>query len=146
MAVMFVEFVLEKDIDDILIEQSLSRDYYAFYDTPDPYILAAYALGITNGTRAPTETNPGLFTPDGQFTRQEAATMLMRICRVIGMDISDLPVSDFTDMSEASVWAYDGINFVRANGIMNGTSATMMTFSPKGLYTRQESIVSFDRI
>jgi hypothetical protein len=146
MAVMFVEYALGKDIDDILTEKSLSRDYYAFYDTPDPYILAAYALGITNGTRAPTETSSGLFTPDGQFSRQEAATMLMRICRVIGMDTNNPPVSDFTDMSEASAWAYDGINLVRANGIMNGTSATMMTFSPRGLYTRQESIVSFNRI
>jgi len=72
--------------------------------------------------------------------------MLMRVCKVIGMDTSNPPVSDFTDLDAADGWARDGINFVRANGIMSGTSSTTPTFSPKETYTRQESIVTFDRI
>jgi hypothetical protein len=146
MAVLFVEYALDKDIDYVLTEKGLALDYYAFSDTSDSYILAAFALGITNGTRAPTETMPGLFTPGGQFSRQEAATMLMRVCKVIGMDTVNPPVSDFMDLNTAAVWARDGINFVRANGIMGGVSSTTPTFNPKGTYTRQESIVTFDRI
>ena len=147
MAVMFVEYALYNDIDIILSDKGLTRDPDTFTDTSDPYILAAFALGITNGTKAPTDTAPGTFTPDGQFSRQEAATMLMRVCIVIGIDAeSSPPAPDFVDMDDADIWAHEGISYVRAIGIMNGTSATTPTFSPKGTFTRQESIVTFDRI
>jgi len=146
MAVMFIEFALEKDIDTILSEQDRTCDSNAFLDTSNPYILAAFVLGITNGTRAPTETQPGIFTPDGQFSRQEAATMLMRVCGVIGMKTNSPPISDFVDMNDAASWAHEGINFVYAKGIMNGTSATTPTFNPKGTFTRQESIVTLNRM
>ena len=146
LSVRFTEYALDKDIDDILAERGLSRKLNAFEDTTDPYILAAFALGITKGTKAPTNTTPGLFTPNGSFTRQEAATMLMRVCGVIGADTSNPPASDFQDINEADNWAHDGINYVRANGIMDGTSTTTPTFNPKGTYTRQESIVTLYRI
>ena len=146
MAVMFAEYALGEDIEDILDDKGLSRDPDAFSDTEDAYILAAFALGITNGTKEPTETQPGEFTPDGQFSRQEAATMLMRVCRAIGMDTDDPPASDFTDLGAAETWALDGINFVRARGIMNGKSVSKPFFDPRGTYTRQESIATFDRI
>ena len=146
MAVQFVEYALGKDIGTELAERGLSLNPNAFSDTTDASILAAYALGITNGTKAPTATAPGLFTPNGQFSRQEAATMLMRVCNLLGMDTVAPPDSDFVDLDTADSWARDGINFVRANGIMGGTSSATPTFSPKDTYTRQESIVTFDRI
>ena len=146
MAVKFVEYALGKDIHSILDEKGLSIDPSAFSDTDDEAILAAFALGITNGTVAPTDTAPGLFTPGGNFSRQEAATMLMRVCRVLGMDVENPPPSDFADITEADGWAHGGINFVRANGIMGGTNTAMPVFSPKATYTRQESIATFDRI
>ena len=146
MAVMFVEYSLGKDINTILAEKGLSINKNAFSDTDNEYILAAAALGITYGTRAPTATEPGLFSPNGQFSRQEAATMIMRVCRIIGMDVENPPVSDFVDMDKADSWAHQGINFVRANGIMNGTSVEPPIFSPKSTYTRQQSIITFDRI
>jgi hypothetical protein len=146
LAVKFSEYMLDNDIDTILAERGLSRNVNAFSDTSDPYILAAFALGITNGTISPGDTTPGLFTPDGRFSRQEAATMLMRVCGVIGMDTLKSPASDFVDISGADIWACDGIDFVRANGIMGGTSAAAPTFSPRETYTRQESIATFNRI
>ena len=146
LAVRFVEYALDKDIEEILIERGLSRSPGSFTDTTDPYIMAAYALGITNGTKAPTDTAPGLFSPNGQFSRQEAATMLMRVCWVIGMDSDGLPPADFVDLDAAESWARNGISFVRAKGIMGGTSASIPTFNPRGTYTRQESIVTFSRI
>ncbi|MDR0491144.1 MAG: S-layer homology domain-containing protein, partial [Oscillospiraceae bacterium] len=115
MAVMWVEYATGKSIDAVLAEQGKSRDTDAFTDTNDPYILAALALGITSGTGV------GRFTPDGQFSREQAATMIMNTCRAIGANVSNPPVPGFTDMGSASSWAVDGINYVRANGIMQGT-------------------------
>ena len=140
MAVKFVEYKLGKNINIILSEKGLERNINAFNDTGDPDILAAFALGITSGT------GNNQFTPNGQFTREQAAAMIMNMCKIIGMDIENPPNSGFTDIASVSNWAVDGVNFCYANGIMGGTSATSPVFNPKGMYTRQESIVTFDRI
>jgi len=153
-AIGFVEYTLAKGIDDILVERGLHRSTNAFADTTDPYVLSAFALGITYGTKAPTDTAPGLFMPNGQFSRQEAATMLMRIYLAIPMfmyDLYDIDANypqafEFADLSAADSWAYDGINFVGAHNIMGGVSTTTPIFDPRGTFTRQESIVTFDRI
>jgi uncharacterized repeat protein (TIGR02543 family) len=140
MAVMWVEYATGKSIDTILSEKGLSRYPNPFADTDDPNILAAYALGITAGT------GNNRFTPDGQFTREQAATMIMNTARAIGSNVSDPPPSDFADMNNAEWWAYQGINFVRANSIMIGVSTDPPRFDPKALYTREQSIVTFNNI
>jgi len=145
MAVRLVEHALQKDIDDILAERGLFREF-EFSDTSDMTIAAAAALGITNGTRAPTESQPGVFSPNGEFTRQEAATMLMRVCTVLGIEVDTSIGSGFADMDAAADWAHDAINFVRANGIMRGISEAPPMFRPSGFFTRQESIVTLFRI
>lgn len=138
MAVNYVEYKTGKHIDLVLTDHGVTTQPGIFTDTNDPDILAAYALGITNGT------GPNTFSPDGQFSREQAATMIRNVCKVIGMDVTNPSEQGFADISTASAWAVDGINFVRSNGIMNGTGNNV--FSPKGTYTRQESIVTFDRI
>jgi len=144
MSVKFVEYKIGKGIDEILADNDASRDSNAFSDTNDPDILAAFALGITDGTRAPTATTPGLFTPDGQITRQQAARMLMNVCRVLGADVDDAPPSGYADIGSAADWAIGAINFCYDKGIMQGTGNNM--FSPTATYDRQQSIVTFDRI
>jgi raffinose/stachyose/melibiose transport system substrate-binding protein len=140
MAVKWVEYALMKDIDTILAEKGLSRNPNPFTDTTDPDILAAYALGITAGTSA------AAFSPNGQFTREQAATMIRNTCRAIGVNVENPPISDFTDLHTASAWARDGINFVRANGVMQGTSTAEAVFSPSLTYTREQSIVTLNNI
>ena len=54
------------------------------------------------------------------------------------------PDSGFADLNTASGWAVKGINFVYANGIMQGTGNN--NFSPRGAYTREQSIVTFNNI
>jgi len=137
MAVKWVEYATGKKIDTILTEQGKSRTN-PFTDTSDPDILAAYALGITNGTSATT------FTPNGQFSREQAATMIMNTCRAIGVNVSNPPAFGFADIKTASSWAVDGINFVGANKIMQGTGNN--NFSPKATYTREQSIITFSNI
>jgi len=146
MAVMWLEYRLGKNIDSILAENGVSRDLNAFSDTTDPDILAAYALGITNGTRVPTATLPGLFTPNGQFSREQAAAMILNTCRAAGMDTTNIGTTDFTDIGAASSWAVEGINYVRNAGIMQGTNTNPPQFSPKSIYTREQSILTFDNI
>ena len=138
MAIKWVEYATGKNIDTVLSERGLSRNPNAFTDTNDPAILAAYALSITSGT------GNNQFSPNGQFDRQQAAGMIMNTCRAIGADVSNPPTSDFVDLDTAATWARDGINFVRANGIMQGTGNN--SFSPSTPYTREQSIVTFDNI
>lgn len=138
MAVKFVEYHTGKDIDTVLAERGLARDTDAFTDTSDGDILAAYALGITSGTGQHT------FSPDGQFSREQAAAMLMNTCRAVGMETEQNQAAGFADMGSVSPWAVGGVNFCWESGIMKGSGENQ--FSPNGTYTRQESIVTFDRI
>ena len=146
MTVMFVEYWLEMTVeeifvefvDDILKEFGVTREDVMFTDTNDQYILIAYILGITNGT------GDGKFTPNGMIDRQQAATMLARLCELFGVDISDAPDSGFADLQTADAWAIEGINFCYEYWIMLGTGDNK--FSPKETYTRQQSIMTFDRI
>jgi hypothetical protein len=138
MAVKWAEYATGKSIDTILTEQGLSRSPNPFTDTNDPAILAAFALGITAGT------GPATFNPNGQFTREQAATMIMNTCRAVGANVNNPPAFGFADIGRASSWAVNGINFAGTNGIMSGTGEG--NFSPARSYTRQESIIAFNNI
>ena len=147
MAVKWLEYRLGKGIDAIVAENGdQAKMGHTFSDTDDPAILAAYRLGITGGTSAPTAGNPGTFTPSGQFSREQAATMIRNTCRAAGMDVSNVASAGFEDIGSASSWAVDGINFVRNADIMSGTSTTPLLFSPQSNYTREQSIITFDNI
>jgi hypothetical protein len=147
MAVKWLEYRLGKDINTIVAENGdPAKMNHTFSDTTDPNILAAYRLGVTGGTSAPTATTPGIFNPSGQFSREQAATMIMNTCKAAGMDVSKTASAGFTDIGTASSWAVDGINYVRNAGIMQGTSTTPLVFSPKNNYTREQSILTFNNI
>ena len=137
MAVKWVEYATGKTIDAVLAENGKTRDPDAFTDVTNSDILAAAALGITSGV------GNNRFDPGGQFTRQQAATMIMNTCKVIGADTENPPPSGFSDIYLADGWAHTGIDFVRAHGIMSGTGDG---FNPKGIYTREQSIVTFNNI
>lgn len=138
LAINYLENKLSKNIDSILAENGVSRNKNAFTDTNDTDILAALALNITGGT------GNGKFSPNNEISREQAATMIQRTCKVLGMDINNSPSSGFTDMKTAENWAIDGINFCRANDIMGGTGNN--NFSPKATYTREQSIITFNNI
>jgi uncharacterized protein YkwD len=138
MAVLWVEYAYGIGIDDVLNAHGLARKPNAFTDTADSDILAAYALGITRGMGG------GLFNPGGLFNREQAATMVMNTCVAIGANVGNPPMAGFDDMNEAAGWAHLGINFVLTNGIMSGMGNN--TFAPQGLYTREQSIATFNNI
>lgn len=146
MAVKWVEYKTGKKIDAVLAEKGVSRDPNAFSDTKDIDIFAAYALGIINGTTEPTAKTPGKFTPNGEFNREQAATMIRNTCKAAGMDVSNVTPAGFTDIGTASSWAVDSINFCCDGGIIQGTSTSPKRFSPKAKYTREQSIMTFNSI
>ena|GEM_PF-6689644 len=137
LAVGWVWYYSEKNAYRLMEEKGLTYDPNAFTDTDDPIILLAYALGITSGVGG------GLFNPNGTFTREQAAGMILNVGKVIGLDTSNIPQSGFTDIGDVSEWCVDGVNFVKAYGIMQGDNNK---FDPKRAYTREQSILTFGNI
>jgi len=78
--------------------------------------------------------------------REQAARFMLNIGNVLGWDTANAPDAGFTDAAGISDWAVDAVNFCYANGIMQGTSTTTLVFSPKMTFTREQSIVMFDRM
>ncbi|MCL2046899.1 MAG: transglutaminase domain-containing protein [Oscillospiraceae bacterium] len=146
LAVRYIEYITGESYKTLLADMGKSIDYNTFDDTENEYILAAYTLGITTGTRAPTESRPGSFTPTGWFSREEAATMLVRICMLLEMNIIESDDVGYIDIGNAAPWAVDSINTCYTNGLMTGTSIDPLRFNPKARFTRQESIAVLNRM
>ncbi len=106
-------------------------------------MLAAYALGIVKGTSETT------FNPWGEITRQEAATMLARTGRLLGVQAGQ--GADFADADTFPNWAAEGIGYVSGvvdpyNGkkVMEGTGNG--NFSPLEPYTQEQAIITALRL
>lgn len=108
-----------------------------FDDTIDANVEMMAAIGVVFGT------SPGTFTPNAQLTREQAATMLMRLADAIGRQLPQAAII-FADRDSISEWALEAVGQVQAAGIMNGVS--IYEFLPKGLYTREQSIVTMLRM
>lgn len=139
-AVNFLERYDEKAIAEILKDKGLAAK--TFSDTSDPAIAAAAALGITQGTNL--EKN--IFSPDLKLTREQAAAMLTRTLYVMGASPEVKSDILWADAGSISGYAADAINTMYLSGVMNGTSATALVFSPQTPYTHEQSIVTFDRL
>jgi hypothetical protein len=113
-----------------------------FSDTSDEMIGIAAALGITNGTNA--EKN--LFSPEGLLTREQAATMLRNVMKLIIQDPVPSRSIVWTDNAGISSWAKDASVIMYDARIMTGTSSTAMVFSPKKSYTREQAIVTMQNM
>lgn len=137
LAVKYMEYATGKSIDTILTEKGLQRDSTAFTDVTNTDVLAAYALGITSGA------GDGKFNPNGQFTRESAAGMIMNLHRAMGYDVSNPVPSSFSDATSISSWTKAGVDYCAAAGIMVGSGGL---FNPKGLFTREMSIMTFDNM
>lgn len=114
-----------------------------FDDTDSADILAAYALGIVNGTSDTT------FDPEGAITRQEAAVMLARTAGVL--DIASGEGQSFSDASNISSWAKEGVGIVSGladpvtgSAVMGGTGNGC--FSPLDPYTREQAYLTVLRL
>lgn len=136
-AINFIEKYYDKPIMTVLKERNLNPLMFA--DTDDEAIRAAAALGITSGTDAAKK----LFSPDGPITREQAATMLVNTLKTLGADF-DTRSAVWSDAQALSPWALDSVNAIYNAGVMRGTSATTLNFSPKSPYTHEQTIVTLN--
>ena len=111
--------------------------YIFFRDTEDVNVKKAAFIGIVMGI------GDRYFDPDSTLTREQAAVMLSRLA-----DKLDNPLprqaATFSDNVQISEWAIESVGYVAAGGIMGGVGNN--TFSPKGSYTREQSIVTIMRL
>ena len=91
----------------------------------------AASEGIASGTSAET------FSPNAAVTREQLTALLCNFVAQQGMDTtarSDL--SCFDDAATVSDWAQDAVSWAHAEGLLVGTSATML--APQGEATRAQ--------
>ena len=108
-----------------------------FSDTNDINVQKAAAIGVVDGVGG------GRFSPNSQLTREQAATMLSRLANALGNPLPE-QAATFSDNSAVVSWARSAVGQVQAAGIMGSTGSNR--FSPKGSYTREQSIVTFLRM
>lgn len=110
--------------------------YNPFSDTQNKEVLKAYALGVTKGTSENT------FSPDWKITRQEIATMLMRLIEVSGVYISEddlIMYITFDDDINIADWAKQSIYFMNNRGIIKGKGNNL--FAPLDNTSIEEALV-----
>ena len=100
------------------------------------YIGAAYKYGIVNGI------SPTTFNPEGNVTREEAATMTARAAKLCGFDVepddeaTKSALAGFNDGAAISDWARKPLAFLCGEGII--PSGAAKEIKPKEAITRGE--------
>ncbi len=106
------------------------------------YIKWADTLRIVEGR------GDGIFDPDAPITREEAATMLLRVYFCYGGGVKLGPASEgvdnFSDVSSISPWADTAVRYMYQWNVMKGFSEEL--YSPKTGYTREQCYVTFVRL
>ncbi len=101
-------------------------------------ILYLYELGIINGTSATT------FEPDALVTREQVAKMLLAYEKLFGTPSITQDITGYTDYSQISSWALDGVSYMNQLGVLNGNTAT--TLNPQGDVTIEEAALMCYRL
>ena len=119
------------------VKGSEIKDQVTFADdNGDINVRKAGALFIASGT------GDNMFMPEGLLTREQAAVMISNLAEAIGKPLPKAVMS-FTDNAKVSAWAAAPVGQVQTAGIMGGVGGN--TFSPRGNYTREQSIVTMLR-
>ena len=143
-AAALVESKTGEAIADVLEQKSLTTRN-PFSDTTNSDVIAMNALGVVNGT------GEGQFSPNYEITREEAATMLTRLGKIMNLPSPERVEPSFSDADSISNWAYYAVGFVSScidptnnKYVMGGTGENR--FSPKDPYTREQAFASFMRL
>ncbi|MBR2491091.1 MAG: S-layer homology domain-containing protein [Ruminiclostridium sp.] len=114
------------------------EDVLPFTDVEDDVNIAKmYKIGVVNGV------GDNRFAPNNILTREQAATMLSRLAYAVGEPL-EASAPDFADNDKIFDYAYEAVGQVQAAGIMQGKENKL--FDPKGSYTREQSILTMDRL
>lgn len=144
LALNFLTVKLGKTTEELILERGLELDYGFFADTYDYYVLVANALGVVNGKEN------RMFDPNGYITRQEAAVMLQRTAKVLGVTTPNSAKFDFSDAAKFPSWSASAIDFVSASVSSAGTrvmgGVENNRFDPTGYYTKEQSVLTIYRL
>lgn len=121
----------------------VNPDTPTFKDVPKThwaykYIETAVAKGLITGT------GDGTFSPTGDITREQLATIFVRSLGLTADDIKGQADSlKFADKDAISSFARDSVAFAVNNGLLTGINES--TFNGKGAATREQVAVVVDR-
>ena len=108
-----------------------------FSDTSDVNVQKMAGIGVINGV------GNGQFNPSGQLTREQAATILVRLADAMGQPLPEGTAS-FADNASIASWAIEAVGRAQAGGLMGGIGNNQ--FSPQGPYTVEQSIMTAFRL
>lgn len=113
--------------------------HIVFVDTDNRKVHVLNTMGIING-KSQTQ-----FAPHDVLTREEAATILERLVKVVHPGIAaDTQYITFADASDISDWAMHSIQTIYKWGIMQGVGNN--TFAPQDYYTTEQAVVTLVRV
>ena len=136
--------IVEKTGRGIVLESE-----YAFSDIlGHPYereILKAYSLKIIDGY------GNGLFKPDANITRQEVASLVYKLMKVLAFDEDTVirPGTQYSDGFHISSWAKQAVDYCYQNNIMKGVGKDQIGLDiirPLGTTTLEEAILLMYRL
>ncbi len=116
-----------------------------FRDCDDPYVVAAYELGLVSGRGS------GVFDPDASIERQDLCVMLYNILDAAGTDApaiaGDACVEDYPDVPDIKDYAVDAMVTMVDYTVVNGISApdTSPVLAPDGTATREQALIMANR-
>ena len=112
-------------------------DRKQFSDTDDINVQKMAGLDIAQGV------GDGIFAPDRNLTREQAATLLARLAAACNKALED-HAPEFSDNSDISPWAAAAVGQVQKASIMSGIGENR--FAPQADYTREQSIMTMMRL
>lgn len=110
----------------------------AFSDTNDRAVLQAATLGLVNGD------GDGTFRPDDPLTREEAAAVLTRLCRLIGFTPARLRDDSPSDFDAVSGWARDDVLGLYRAEVFRGDE--LSAFRPAGHFSAEAAAITLYRL
>ncbi|MBE7021652.1 MAG: S-layer homology domain-containing protein [Ruminococcaceae bacterium] len=117
-----------------------------FIDTDNVNVRKLYEAGIVLG-RENTATGV-IFAPDDFITREEVATILYRMAKVLKMELPQTAyvegVPFYQDKADIADWAFEGVFMMRELAIMEGVDEA--EFAPKNTYTAEQAVVTMLRM
>lgn len=109
-----------------------------FSDTEDVGVLFLHHIGIING-KSKTE-----FAPNDKLTREEAATIIVRMIDITTPMDSTEAWYEYNDLSDISDWAMRSVQKISNLGFMKGVGENK--FAPKDTYTTEQAVVTVVRV
>lgn len=108
----------------------------------------AYYIKCANSMHIVYGKGNSIFDPDAYITREEAATMLLRVYFCYGGGVKLGPksegVDNFSDVKEISSWADTAVRYMYQWDVMKGVSEK--SYAPKLNYTKEQSYATFLRL